>query len=118
MPYERPQQIASRDMGRAPLFAAAAIHSFYKLGERNWLQYKDARATAQLLRAGGIVMAEKFSEATWTAFSKKQKLDLRDAPLVKALAKFDKTSEDKPEPRLDAERAELRALETLSLIHI
>ena len=47
-------------------------------------------------------MAEKFSEATWTAFSKKQKLDLRDAPLVKALAKFDKTSEDKPEPRLEA----------------
>ncbi len=47
-------------------------------------------------------MAEKVSEATWTAFSKKQKLDLRDAPLVKALAKFDKTSEDKPEPRLEA----------------
>jgi hypothetical protein len=47
-------------------------------------------------------MAEKLSEATWTAFSKKQKLDLGDAPLVKALAKFDKTSEDKPEPRLEA----------------
>ena len=47
-------------------------------------------------------MAEKFSEITWTAFTKKQKLDLEDAPLVKALAKFDKTSEAKPEPRLEA----------------
>jgi len=47
-------------------------------------------------------MAEKLTESLWTGFTKKAKLDLDDGPLVKALAKFDKTDEAKPEPRLAA----------------
>jgi len=48
-------------------------------------------------------MADKLlSEAAWTSFTKKQKLDLDDGPLVKALARFDKTDEKKPDARLDA----------------
>jgi hypothetical protein len=47
-------------------------------------------------------MAEKLSESSWTGFKNKQKLDLNDAPLVKALAAFDKTRESEPEPRLKA----------------
>lgn len=52
-------------------------------------------------------MADKLSESIWTAFLKKQKIDLDavkidDKPLVKALAAFDKTDESKPEPRLKA----------------
>jgi hypothetical protein len=44
-------------------------------------------------------MADKLSELTWTSFTKKQKLALDDAPLVKALARLDKTDDAKPEPR-------------------
>ena len=47
-------------------------------------------------------MADKLSEASWTGFTKKHKLDLEDGALVKALAAFDKTDESKPEPRLKA----------------
>jgi hypothetical protein len=47
-------------------------------------------------------MADKLSETSWTDFSKKQKVDLDDKALVKALAAFDKTSESTPEPRLKA----------------
>jgi len=47
-------------------------------------------------------MAEKLTESNWTAFTKKLKLELDDGPLVKALAKADKTDIAKPEPRLDA----------------
>jgi hypothetical protein len=47
-------------------------------------------------------MADKLSESTWTGFLKKQKLELDDGALRKSLAKFDKTDESKPEPRLDA----------------
>jgi len=47
-------------------------------------------------------MADKLSEATWTAFVKKQKLELEDKALVKALAAFDKSDESKPEARLKA----------------
>ena len=49
-------------------------------------------------------MAEKISEALWKAFTKKQKLEveLEDKDLLKALARFDKTDERKPEPRLEA----------------
>ena len=47
-------------------------------------------------------MAEKLSETTWTGFVKKQKLELDDKVLVKALSAFDKTDEAKPEPRLKA----------------
>ena len=47
-------------------------------------------------------MAEKLSESTWTGFAKKQKLELDDKALVKALAAFDKTVESKPAPRLKA----------------
>ena len=47
-------------------------------------------------------MAEKLTESTWTGFTKKQSFKLDDAPLVKALAKFEKTSDAKPEPRLEA----------------
>jgi hypothetical protein len=47
-------------------------------------------------------MAEKLSESTWTTFTRKLKLDLDDAALVRALARFDKTSDDKPEPRAQA----------------
>jgi hypothetical protein len=47
-------------------------------------------------------MAEKLSESSWTGFKNKQKLDLNDALLVKALAVFDKTKESEPEPRLKA----------------
>jgi hypothetical protein len=49
-------------------------------------------------------MAEKLSENTWTAFTRKQKLDLDDGALVKALGRFDKAPEDKPEPRAQALR--------------
>jgi hypothetical protein len=47
-------------------------------------------------------MTEKLSEATWTTFTRKQKLDLDDAALVKALAKVDRTPDDRPEPRAQA----------------
>jgi hypothetical protein len=47
-------------------------------------------------------MAEKLSESAWTVFVKKQKLELDDRALVKALSAFDKTDEGKPEPRLKA----------------
>jgi hypothetical protein len=47
-------------------------------------------------------MAEKLSESAWTGFVKKQKLELDDRALVKALSAFDKTDEGKPEPRLKA----------------
>jgi len=47
-------------------------------------------------------MAEKLIESNWTAFTKKLKLELDDAALVKALAKADKTDIAKPEPRQDA----------------
>jgi hypothetical protein len=47
-------------------------------------------------------MAEKLTESTWTGFKKKQKFEIDDGPLVKALARFDKTDEAKPEPRLEA----------------
>jgi hypothetical protein len=47
-------------------------------------------------------MADKLRESVWTDFTKKARLSLDDGPLVKALARFDKTSESKPEPRLEA----------------
>lgn len=47
-------------------------------------------------------MAEKLTESSWTAFTKKLKLDLDDAALVKGLAKTEKTDIAKPEPRLAA----------------
>lgn len=49
-------------------------------------------------------MAVDVSESSWKAFTKKQKLavELDDKELLKALARFDKTSESKPEPRLEA----------------
>ncbi len=50
-------------------------------------------------------MPEVLSESTWTAYTKKAKLSLDDGPLLKALAKFDKTTEAKPEPRLEALRS-------------
>ena len=47
-------------------------------------------------------MANDLSESAWTAFLKKQKLELDDGPLRKALAKVDKTDDSKPQPRLEA----------------
>ena len=49
-------------------------------------------------------MSDKISEALWNAFVKKQKLavELQDKELLKALARFDKTDEGKPAPRLEA----------------
>src|SRR5689334_9517979 len=47
-------------------------------------------------------MAEKISGSSWTAFTKKQDLGLDDGPLVKALARFDKTDIAEPEPRAQA----------------
>lgn len=47
-------------------------------------------------------MSDKISEALWKAFTKKQKLELDDKDLLKALARLDKTDERKPEPRLEA----------------
>lgn len=47
-------------------------------------------------------MADKLAESTWSGFTKKQGLKLEDGPLLKALAKFDKTDEAKPAPRVDA----------------
>jgi len=47
-------------------------------------------------------MADKLAESSWTGFTKKHKLELDDGPLRKALAKFDRTDEDKHQPRLDA----------------
>jgi hypothetical protein len=68
--------------------------------------YAFVRATptrpAPSTTAKEFFMAEKLAEATWTGFTKKQKLDLDDAALVKALARFEKTDESKPEPRLAA----------------
>lgn len=43
-------------------------------------------------------MAEKLSESTWTTFTKKNKLEVDDGALLKALAKFDKTDPSRPEP--------------------
>ena len=45
-------------------------------------------------------MADKLSEGTWSSFTKKQKLDLDDAALLKALTRLDKIRDDEPEPRL------------------
>ena len=45
-------------------------------------------------------MAEKLSEAAWTAFAKKR--DLEDVSLVKALARFDKTDAFRHDARLEA----------------
>ena len=47
-------------------------------------------------------MADKLTESTWTGFTKKQKLELDDGALLKALAKLDKTGDDQLERRLDA----------------
>jgi hypothetical protein len=47
-------------------------------------------------------MAEKLSESAWTGFVKKQKLELDDKALVKALAAFDKADESRPDARLAA----------------
>lgn len=47
-------------------------------------------------------MSDKISEALWKAFTKKQKIELDDKDLLKALARFDKTDERKPEARLEA----------------
>jgi hypothetical protein len=47
-------------------------------------------------------MAEKIAESVWKAFTKKQKVELDDKELLKALARFDKTDEHKPEQRLEA----------------
>jgi hypothetical protein len=49
-------------------------------------------------------MAVDISESSWKAFIKKQKLEgqLEDKELLKLLARFDKTDERKPEPRLEA----------------
>jgi hypothetical protein len=49
-------------------------------------------------------MAVDISESSWKAFAKKQKraVELDDKELLKALARFDKTSESKPELRVEA----------------
>jgi hypothetical protein len=47
-------------------------------------------------------MADKLNESTWTGFLKKQKLEVDDKGLAKALGAFEKTDESKPESRLDA----------------
>lgn len=49
-------------------------------------------------------MAIDVSESSWKAFTKKQKLEaeLEDRELLKALARFDKTDDGKPGPRLEA----------------
>jgi len=49
-------------------------------------------------------MAIDVSESSWKAFTKKQKLEaeLEDKELLKALARFDKTDDGKPGPRLEA----------------
>ena len=47
-------------------------------------------------------MAEKLNESTWTSFLKKQKLELDDKGLAKALGALEKSDESKPESRLDA----------------
>ena len=47
-------------------------------------------------------MSDTLSEAHWKAFTRKQQLELDDKDLLKALARLDKTVEQKPEPRLDA----------------
>lgn len=47
-------------------------------------------------------MAKSLSEAGWTGFTKKHKLDLDDGPLVKALARLDKADAAKPDVQLAA----------------
>lgn len=47
-------------------------------------------------------MAEKLAESTWTGFLNKQKLELDDKALVKALSTFEKTDESKPVAQLAA----------------
>jgi hypothetical protein len=47
-------------------------------------------------------MAEKLAESTWTSYTKKQKLELEDKALLKALAGFDKAENGKPDARLAA----------------
>ena len=50
-------------------------------------------------------MADKLSKDLWTSFLKKQKLELDDAALLKALERYDKTDAKKPEDQLDALQA-------------
>lgn len=47
-------------------------------------------------------MAEKLSSNLWSATTRKHKVDLDDAALVKALARLDKTDESKADARVDA----------------
>lgn len=47
-------------------------------------------------------MADKLSESTWTGFLKKNKIDVDDGALLKALARFDKTDDSRPEPHVVA----------------
>lgn len=47
-------------------------------------------------------MADKLAESTWSAFTRKHRFDLDDGALLKALARWDKTDDGKPGPRLDA----------------
>ncbi len=47
-------------------------------------------------------MADKLNEASWTSVVRKLKLELDDKPLVKALARCDKTDAAKPAPRMEA----------------
>jgi len=47
-------------------------------------------------------MAQTLTEASWTGFTKKQKLDLDDGALVKALSKLDKTGSSKPDQTVAA----------------
>lgn len=47
-------------------------------------------------------MTDKLSASAWTQFTKKRALDLDDAALLKALERFDKSEESKPDARLTA----------------
>lgn len=47
-------------------------------------------------------MAERLAESTWTGFTKKHKLELEDAALRRALARFDKTDETRHAPWAEA----------------
>jgi hypothetical protein len=47
-------------------------------------------------------VADKLSASIWSSYAKKSKLELDDGALLKALARFDKTDDTKPEPRQEA----------------
>jgi hypothetical protein len=87
------------DVDRRPLYNHVAA---MPVAHRHELQ--PSMRSELSLYPQGAVMAEVLTESTWTGFTKKLKVDLDDATLTKALAKFDKAPQAKPHLRQEALR--------------